>query len=394
MNAITKMLHYAKKHFIGREDQLAEVRKKAEKLSAGEQEERRTVIFTGERAIGKSWLLQRLAELLAELGFTVFRVDLKAYANKPKTDKPDEEVAVANILLDLHRLWGEKQSPGGASLAELSRNVLEVVRKQLPEKPLAVCVDHVYESNWNLLAALEEYVLGPLAIEPRVLIILAGRGRLYPFKTPELRLKVEPEELVPFSLDETIEQLTVQHKAAVPLAEKIHAISGGNPGANDLLAQHPEAPALALDEVLEGMLDPVPPEQRQKVREYLEALCVLNAFDEERIPPMLAIYYNDPETYDNWKYAQARDARELLTRWAFARWDADQGGYVLHDMPRRLLEQYLRKAHPNLWCDLQLAAKQLYNRWVGMYQRNKSRWENEHHYHEDQLQKMSCSTTR
>ena len=384
MNSVIQMLQYAQKHFIGRDTQLTFVRKKAEALRSGDRVERRTIIFTGERAIGKSWLLQRLAELLAELGFTVFRVDLKVYANKPKTDKPDEEVAIANILLDLHRVWGEKQSPGGASLAELSRNVLEVVRKHLPQKPLTVCVDHVYESNWELLAALEEYVLGPLAIEPRVLMILAGRGRLYPFKTPELRLKVDTEELRPFSLDETIEQLQVQHEARVPLAEKIHAISGGNPGANDLLAQHPEEPAQALNEVLTGMLEPVPPEQRQKVREYLEALCVLNAFDEERIPPMFAEYYVDP-AYKNWTYAQARQARELLTESAFARWDADRGGYVLHDMPRKLLEQYLRESQLERWKSLQNEAKLLYNKWVGDYPRNKERWQEEVTYHNEQL---------
>ena len=380
MNAITKMLHYTKKHFIGREKPLALVRDKAEKLRRGERVDRRTLIFTGERAIGKSWLLQRLVELLyEELGFTVFRIDLKTHADKPPL------IATADILLELHQLWSQNRQPGGSSLTELSRNVLEITREQLSKKPLAVCVDHVYESNWELLAALEEYVLGPLAIEPRVLIIMAGRGRPYPFKTPELRLKVEPNELQPFKIEETLAQLRIQKKLTPSQAEKIHQVSGGNPGANYLLAQHPKDPAQALNEVLESMLDPVAPEQRQQVREYLEALCVLNAFDEERIPPMLAAYYNDPETYDNWKYAQARDVRELLTRWAFVRWDADRGGYILNDMPRKLLEQYLRESQPERWNSLQKRAILLYNKWVEAYPRNEKRWQEEVTYHNEQL---------
>lgn len=381
MTTIMRLLNYSRDRFVGREKQLQLTRDIARKLCAGERVERRTLIFTGERAVGKSWLLGRLADLLnTEFSFTVFKIDLKDYHEQAAT------AAAGKILLKLADKLGYHE-PHGASVPELSRNVIEAARAQLDKKPLAVCMDHVYESDWNLLAAVEDYVLGPLAIEPRILIVMAGRGRPFPFKTPELRFKAELIELQPFTSQETAEQLKNLEIAEV---EKIRELSGGNPGASYLLAQHPEATAEALNEVIEGMLEPVPAEQRRQVREYLEALCVLNAFDEGRIPAMLAAYYND-KAYEQWTYAQARDARELLTRWAFARWDADKGGYVLHNMSRKLLEQYLRNACPERWEGLQCAANKLYNDWVGKYTRSKDRWEEESSYHNEQLQKMGKS---
>ncbi|MBN1921651.1 MAG: ATP-binding protein [Anaerolineae bacterium] len=386
MNAVMKLPEYIRDKFVGREEQLDLTRRIAQKIRDRESVQRRTLIFTGERAVGKSWLLGRLADLLSdEFRFTVLKVNLKDYPIDTRNAESAASAAAGKILLKLAELL--EYEPRGTSVPELSRNVIEVARAQLHNKLLAVCVDHVYESDWNLLAALEDYVLGPLAIEPRVLIVMAGRGRPYPFKTPELRFKAELIELHPFESQETAEQLKSLEAAKV---EKIYRLSGGNPGANYLLALHPEATAEALNEVIEGMLEPVPEGQRQQVREYLEALCVLNAFDEGRIPTMLAAYYKD-RTYEQWTYAQARDARELLTRWAFARWDADQGGYVVHDMSRKLLEQYLQSTWPERWKDLQCAAEQLYNNWVAKFTRSRERWEAESSYHSGQLQKMGQS---
>lgn len=390
MNAIMRLPEYRRDKFVGRDEQIKLTNDIARKIGNGERMERRTLIFTGERAVGKSWLLGRLADLLAELDFTVFKVNLKDYPLETGDPQSAASAMAGRILLQLAKQLGYPE-PRVDSVSELSRNVIEVARAQLRAKPLVVCVDHVYESDWYLLAAVEDYVLGPLAIEPRVLIIMAGRGRPYPFKTPELRLKAQSIELKQFTEQETAEQLSGVDDIKV---KEIYQLSSGNAGANELLAKSPNTPAAALDEVIEGMLEPVPTEHRRLLRDYLEALCVLKAFDEGRIPTILAAYYND-KAYEQWTYAQARDARELLTRWAFARWDADQGGYVLHDMTRNLLEQYLRNARPDRWRDLQCAAKQLYNSWVDKYTRNKNRWEQERSYHSEQLEKMrlSCPVT-
>ena len=104
----------------------------------------------------------------------------------------------------------------------------------------------------------------------------------------------------------------------------------------------------ALGQVVGGMLSTVPAERRGQVRDYLEALSVLRSFDEERIPRMLAAYYDD-EIYIEWPYAQARQVRGELVKLSFAQWDAERGGYVLDESTRHLLERYLETTQPDRW---------------------------------------------
>jgi hypothetical protein len=111
---------------------------------------------------------------------------------------------------------------------------------------------------------------------------------------------------------------------------------------------------------------------------------VLRAFDEERIPTMLAAYY-DNEDYRDWSYAQARKVREALVEWAFAHWDAEKGGYVLDELTRKLIERYLETAERKIWERLQESASDLYEEWAEKYARTKDRWQGEFDYHTDQL---------
>jgi hypothetical protein len=117
---------------------------------------------------------------------------------------------------------------------------------------------------------------------------------------------------------------------------------------------------------------------------------VLRAFDEERIPTMLAAYY-DNEDYRDWSYAQARKVRETLVEWAFAHWDAEKGGYVLDDLTRKLIERYLETAERKIWERLQESASQLYKGWASEYKRTKDRWQDEEKYHIQQLQHFDQS---
>jgi hypothetical protein len=379
---------YSPGKFVDREYEIQLVREKARRLASGRAVDRRTIIFTGERGTGKTWLLAHLrTELLEQFSdMTVFLIDLRDYTDW------DPTLAVGDILRRFSADIDGKSKKLGTTLSDMSRNLMQGTRPILEKRPLALLVDQAYWSDWSdrkLLAALEDYLLGPLAVEPRVLIVMAGRGRAYPWKTPELRLKAQFEDLDPFDkANDTAEQLKRQQEKAVSRAKEIHEISGGNPLANYLLATE-ENPSKALDQVVRGMLETVPGEERQKVREYLEALCVLRAFDEERIPTMLAAYY-DNEDYRDWSYAAARQVRKALVKWAFAHWSADKGGYVLDELPRELLERYLKTAKPEEWKGLQRAASELYDGWAREYERARDRWQVEEKYHIQQLQQAGA----
>ena len=374
-----KLLKYSSKKFVNREDEIELVMKQVHALLRGDRPDARTIIFTGERGTGKSWLLAHLQKVKLDLSdVRTFKFNLQEYADR------DPILAVADILKRLDAAIGKRNTKLGITLADMSRNLMQDVRQSLDKQVLVLLVDHVYESDWKLLAVLEDYLLGPLAVESRVLIVMAGRGRGYPWKTPELRLKADFVDLEPFpDVATTEKQLECQQKQSLPRAAEIHDLSGGNPLANFLLGAQDDL-AVALNQVVEGMLDTVPDEHRGRVREHLEALSVLRAFDEERIPAMLAAYYEDEKRL-KWSYAQARQVREELVKWAFARWDADEGGYVLDELTRKLLERYLETAQPDRWEKLQQAASKLYEEWARDYPRTRDRWQQEVQYHIQQL---------
>jgi len=339
---------------------------------------KRTMAFSGERGTGKTWFLKHLQEEAGKIRTVrVYFLDLGKYASL------DPVVAVANILKDFRERVIKQKNGFGATLADMSRQLAQELRFILRDQVLLLLVDQAYESDWSLLGALEDYLLGPLAVEPRVMIVMTGRGWAYPWKTPELRLKAEFGKLGPFpKVAQTAEQLEKQVSRNIAVqAQRIHDQSGGNPLANYLLGV-----GESIDFVLNYIIEILPPETRKRAREYLEALCVLQAFDEERIPTMLAAYYGSP-AYLQWSYAEARKVRDLLVRdTAFARWNEDAGGFVMDSQVRWLAQNYLKTEQHKKWRDLQCAAYRLYKGWIEEYSRAREHWQAQASYHAQQLQ--------
>lgn len=383
-------LTYSNELFVAREEEIKIVMDIIGETRSG-QAQKRTVTFIGERGIGKSWLLRRLYEVIGQKfkeNVMIFTFDLEQYAAETPTS------AVADILTRFRREVIGLQGNFGASLAEMNRTVIDELHTRLDSRSLLILADSVYESGWELLGMLEEYFLGPLAIEPRTVIIMAGRGRAYPWRTPELGTRAIFRSLEPFDTDTTLEQLeriTVHDKQHVRMelnqqsVERLWNYSKGNPLVNSRLAMDPN-PEQALDEAIKDMLSIVEPRDRDDVRRYLEALCVLQSFKEDRIPQMLTAY-EPGQDYSAWGYAESRKVRELLTRYAFARWDEDKNGYVISDTPREQVELYLKsKRDKTEWKNLQCAAYALYSQWAQKYQRAQRLWLDEAQYHASQLE--------
>jgi hypothetical protein len=93
----------------------------------------------------------------------------------------------------------------------------------------------------------------------------------------------------------------------------------------------------AFDILLEG----VPDEERQTLREHLEALSILRTFDEERMPALLAVYYAD-DAYRRQSPLQFRSIRINLEKYSFAYWDNSKRGYVIDDAAGTIAEAALK----------------------------------------------------
>lgn len=376
---------YSLNNFINREEEVGLISKKVEALAnKGSLIDERTVIFLGQRGIGKSWLmlhLYKMLEAIPEIMAVILNLD--NYSDI----EPDG--AITKIINELGNILFKDKPLSEVTLPDLSREFMRNLRLILAEKPLVLLVDTVFESDWHLLALLERYLLGPLATEDNVLIVMAGRGQPYPWKTPELRLRAKFKDLEEFDPEHTKAQLRQYNLESTAQFDVIQKFSRGNPLANYVLGVQSETPETGLNQAISELLEIISnPEERLLLRDYLEALSVLRTFGEEQIPTMLAAYYDD-DSYKEWTPSQARQVRENIVKWSFAHWDETKKGYVIDSTFLNLVQCYLNtESQRNKWKTLNCAAYQLYQDWMNRYERTRKRWEEEAEYHLDQLKEL------
>lgn len=405
--ALIQVPDYRYELFVNRYGETEEVVKRLQNLLAGRPVERRTIVFSGEYGLGKSWLLRHIYNTILERiepsqRKRVYRlfIDLDEYR------EDDPIVATGAILEQASQTLFRAPLPG-TSPGEVSRAFVDRLHDFLgDERVLVVFVEAVYRASWDLLATLENYFLGPLAIEPRVLILLDSQRRGYPWKTPELRIKAESRLLDLFDEDTTkeqVERIIAQKRGLFrrpPEVDpnRIYEWSQGHPLANYLLtalwAEKKVEPPRALDEVIEQILErSVPEGERAEARKYVEALCVLRAFDEDRIRAMLSAYaeameLENKDEYANWGYAQAREVRKKLVQWGLVTWDDKQNGFTLNESLRQLIEEYLQQEKPEVWKALHQKAYELYEEWRNRYKRTREKWKEEAEFHKNKLEQQ------
>ncbi|MBM4428750.1 MAG: ATP-binding protein [Chloroflexi bacterium] len=382
-------LPYEEKRFVDRQDEVELVLGKARAIQRGELLHQRTVAFYGPSGSGKSWLLGELNRRLHDKEFASFVVLLAAL--HPYTGE-QPVLAVEKLLY-----WAAEQigktcgiTPTGqhanASLSERSNWLCEDIKRA--QRKVALLVDDVDEVSPDFLRELESYFLAPLVKLPGILVVLAGRtrdprpGEGYTWKSPELKLYSVECDLGPFDEQYTKDQLARQRPEAVPIAAEIREAGGGYPLSNWVLggqvAGQPPAwkdKAAALKDCADALLGNV----EATLQPYFWALCVLRAFDEERMPPLLATYFGHAPT--SWSYAECRRLREEMVRTRLARWMAERGGFAMDEAVRTALENALQENDREMWQRLHRAAYELYAQWVKDYPRAAARWQPEADYH-------------
>jgi len=370
---------YSSTGFVNREEEIALVRQRLEELLNRQRVEKRTFIFTGQHGIGKSWFLLHLRDLLqTQNGVKVQHLNLGAY---PITLAP-QTVLLQIIAKISHELLANTAIPYTTPDTAAAYLLTSIREKILRDHVLVILLDTVYESPRPLLTILEDYLLGPLAIENNVLMILAGRGREYPWSTPELRLQAEFHTLPLFSDGSTAAQLQRHNHAAFSRAHEIHAVSLGNPKTTLLLAENDNTVAV-LDLVINEMLPREHPE-RALIRQHLEALAIVRGFDYSQIPHLFSVYYDQPAQ----KTLPRRELRVILDRLlepGLVYWNTTKLAYTLHEAMRNLICRYLRQAKPALWCKLHASCIDLYQEWVGAKTTHSSPWQEELAYHRHEL---------
>jgi len=373
-------LPYSPDKFVDRTDELLLVIDKAKRLVGGSFEEKRVVIFHGARGSGKSWLLHEIARQLETTLSKALCVYLDLLTFKPSSGNPVREI--------IKQIRGTLLGPGGIPLPDdvtpdQCSNLLAEAAKG-SNRVLVALFDHVDESPVQLLEPLEDRCLASLAVSPKVLIVLAGRGKEYTWTIPHLRLKSEELDLECFDLSCTQQQLEKQVPHPIPAAEDVWKLSGGYPWSNYILAvRYGNRPA-ALNQCAEILLSNLPVHATNQDISRLKALCILRSFSDEMIPPMLSTYFDDP-SYLEWRYREYRRVRQTLTTTTLVKWDESEGGYVVDEALRCVLEGGLYEDDRATWQRLHKAARDLFEDWKAEYPRTAHRWQEKMDYHEGKL---------
>jgi hypothetical protein len=380
MSIFLELPEFSPDGFINRHQEIAEVRAVLMRLLQGELVDKRTFIYTGQHGIGKTWFLLRLREEFSAIkDVTITYVDLNHYL-----DLTPPVVAITQICSAMGRqLSSELQLPQ-ASLENTVRALIQAIKQRTSsDQVFVLLLDTVYEAPVTLLAALENYLLGPLAIDRNVLLVMAGRGREYAWTAPELRLRAEFKTLNTFDKPHVVEQLTFHAPTQAGNADEIFRMSLGNPKATLLVATNPD-PLAALDQIIDDMLPLGDSATRRLIREHLEALAVPRRFDYSHVPRLWSAYYND-SSYQQLSRREIRAIFDRLLHPGLIYWNDKQLAYTLHTTMRHLLLQSLRGHRTDLRHRLQTSCIELYQGWVQDKPRNWEQWQAELEHHVQEL---------
>ncbi|MFN8483166.1 MAG: hypothetical protein U0768_08985 [Anaerolineae bacterium] len=391
-------LDYRPELFVNREQARDRVVAKVSELRQGRQIDRRTLVFRGPHGVGKTWLLQHLAdaaiqppdaphhvlgEYLAQgsppsatsLFVHALYVDLRLFHNLALDD------AIRQIVVGIQQQcagWSKLPTPSHANMSsrsdEWSTLLLQTLDTLLATHVLLVLLDHVFECPSAFYYELEDRLLAPLAVQPRVVIVMAGRGQAPRSIAPELRFYVDDDNLPSFTPTATaqqLEQLANHNYVVTQSPAAVQAASLGYPLGNLLLAGGGSMASVA-SELLHGVpLD---------IRQDIEAVCILRSFEEDRLGCMMNAYAAQASLSNDPPPDPARRLR-LLIDTKLVGWNNERGGYVVDEAVRPVLESYLKTDQPVLWQQLHCAAHHLYADWVNRFPRRAALWRAELEYH-------------
>jgi hypothetical protein len=386
--------------FVNRQEEIHRTMQVVERLRQNDPQGARTLIFQGERGSGKSWLSFHLHRTILAEEPDVISLLVCLFPRPEGQESQTRELFIENRYLDpdafTERItrWVGKEIgaviPEKASLRELTGWLTREVERQTSDpqttqqRILVLILDSVFEADWKLLKQLEDYLLAPLAALPRVLIIMSGRGRLYSWESPYLRVDVDRYILDTFEEDQIREQLRLQMPDREADAAEIMKLANGYPGANVLLAYNKNQPhGYRLSSVVNELLKVVDDNKRPMVREYLEALCVLEGFRDEEIPIMLAAYHGEPVGKQQASLAEVRTIRNMLLETHLVRWENRQ--YQIDRPICSLLRNVLLQDKHELWIRLQCQAYCLYKEWSEKFARGHEHFLARAEFHAQQL---------
>ncbi len=294
--------------FVDRKNEIKEIEGIIKSVSQGQDVDEHTIRISGERGVGKSWLLRHIHHTLLHSNkadiisiYASFdhptsivsrRENDQSERNRIYTARKHDERGLRDLLRDITR--GLKGlTADDAKLSEQSQWLVNQLRA-MGHKTIVWLLDGLFDVPQAFLEGLETYLLNRIVEGERWVIVMSGRGRAPLFTHHDLTIQSKDILLGPlgkgtvekkdgeeglYDLFERLAQSPAYHQLGEQgknRIDTIYRISGGYPRTALLLARTEdlgEGVKQALDELLSFITEET---ERSKIRQHLEALSILS----------------------------------------------------------------------------------------------------------------------
>lgn len=355
---IEKEYPYRPELFVNRDEELNKAKELVHNCQRDEGAPR-TLIYTGTRGAGKTWLALHLARDIFKterlvLPFLISLLPLSGGGEPLATEWwPDQIVndprdmnSVLNNLITKIAAHLKIAPLTQASLEERSRYLALQVGQFPREKVLLLILDSAFETSNQVMKQLEEYILKPLIKSRRCAVIVTGRGAEPEWHSYEMR-DADKENLDAFDIERTQKMLEPMDGKFKASAAEIFEYSGGYPLTIRLLAQSEASDLLqALDQAIDQLLAVVTDkERRAAIRDYVERLSVLQTpFRDAEVINLLS-----PDPKQLIQLDKVREIRNILMTHNLMEWDRKHGGFVINPSLLIPTRAYLRNSQTERW---------------------------------------------
>jgi hypothetical protein len=348
--------------FVNRAEEIETALQQVAALRHGEAGQQCLVNIHGAYGVGKTALLDHLAERVGGYpDLLVLRLDLPALAASDKVPSPEAKRGIVRQLLA--RGLGER-ADDAVNLELSGDDALERSAHLLlgQKRPIVLLINAESAGAPAAFAWVERGLLKPLVNTHRLVAVITSR-KLVLWREPDTRKRAAASDLRPLSAEETAAQLGVGPEGAAA----IFALTRGLPLANEIarraLAEAPNPLAWAAEQqtelmraISEAIYARLGPEITPELRSILDVLAVVREF-EVPLMQLLVNRYCGPEGLP---YSQKLilEIIQQLTPFDLISWNQS---YQVTPTLRPLLADALRRTEPERYRAIQATAYNHYH---------------------------------
>lgn len=324
----------------------------------------------------------RLVEdIAAGLGLETART-LRERIAAYRASEPPQPVVRAFFRLDRDQREKRRLSPAwlnawrdvAEEFAELVAELAEAGDQDQGVQPVVIFFDETELADPELVDWIEEWIIRRVVPMKHTVVVWTAR-RPWRWKRPEIRRRLQSEQLKPFDEEDVRRQFS-DSALAEQFFRKVHGVTGGHPFANTVVISQldgwkAEGRPLTEETFDRRQGDILGEIFNQLIEDYafrglsahLKTACKLLAmtrmFDRKMLREVLVAY--DSQEFGLWEHRRFDGMMQDLKETQLLIWDK---GYAIDDDLRYIIQRYMLSCEPSTYVAMNETALRVYREWL------------------------------